>query len=92
MIPSFTQKLNIPYLEICLERKKGKDSLVEILGIVSQFIYMLYGCLLMISHAMLYGRLIQLFGVENSLVDYRFDFFYFLFFSLRFHLYECYKL
>jgi hypothetical protein len=30
----------------------------------------------MISHAMLYGRLLQLFGVENSLVDYRFDFFF----------------
>jgi hypothetical protein len=33
----------------------------------------------MISHAMLYGRLLQLFGVENSLVDYRFDFFIFYF-------------
>ena len=53
--------------------------MVEILGIVSLFIYMLYGYLLMISHAMLYGRLLQLFGVENSLVDYRFDFFIFYF-------------
>jgi hypothetical protein len=46
------------------EETKQKDSLVEISRIVSQFSSMLYGCLLMILHAMLYGRLLQLYGVE----------------------------